>query len=118
MSSPIRLVSISQGADFEVDLSASPEPEPVFAYVDDVGCSVEPLSGLVAEGRMTIEGQPPFMWLQGARTCVLLKAKAARGGGNLVSFRSLGVGEFCVEIYHVRPEGGVELLHQDHFCFK
>jgi hypothetical protein len=114
----IRLVSISPGADFEIDLSAFPESEPVFAYVDDVGCHVDPLSGLVIDGRMTIENQPPFMWLNGARNCVLLKASVECRQGLIALFRSLAVGEFCLEIYHVYPDKGVELLHRDDFCFK
>jgi hypothetical protein len=115
VSTPIQLVSISKGAEFSLDLSAFPEAEPEFAYVDDVKCKVEPLSGLVAQGRIKIEGRPPFMWLEGTRDCVLLKAL---GGAKTASFLSLAVGEFCLEVYHVRPDGDVDLLYQDDFCFK
>ena len=118
MSNSIRLTSISQGADFEIDLSAFPEKEPIFAYVDDVNGSVKPLSGLVVDGLLKIENQPSFMWLRGTRSCVLLKASLECRQGNLASFRSLAVGEFCLEIYHVRPDNSVKLLHQDDFCFK
>jgi predicted TIM-barrel enzyme len=118
MTYPVRLVSISQGADFELDLSAFSEAEPVFAYVDDVGAGVEVLRGLVVDGRMTIQNRPPFMWLQGPRDCVLLKASAEGRRDRRGSFRSLGVGEFCLEVYYVRPDKSVVLLHKDDFCFK
>ncbi len=112
------MISITQGADFEIDLSAFSEKEPVFAYVDDGRCLVKPLSGLVIDGRLKLENQPPFMWLEGTRDCVLLKASLECRQGNIASFRSLEVGEFCLEIYHVRPDNSVKLLHQDDFCFK
>jgi len=109
---------MSEGADFEIDLSAFSEAEPVFAYVDDVGVRLQPLSGLAFAGNLAIEGRPEFMWLEGTRNCVLLKAGLELRQGNTASFRSLSVGEFCVEIYHVRPDTTVELLHRDDFCFK
>jgi hypothetical protein len=118
MNTRVQLVSISEGADFEIDLSAFPEAEPVFAYVDDVGSGVEELRGLVLDGRMTIHDQPSFMWLKGSRDCVLLRATTEGIRERRASFRSLGVGEFCLEIYHVRPDRSVELLRQDDFCFK
>ena len=62
---------------FEIDLSFFPEPEPRFAYVDDLRCRVEVLKGLAITSPMTIEGQPDFMWLSGTREGVLLTATAA-----------------------------------------
>lgn len=119
MSGPVRLIGTRQGAEFEIDLTAISEPEPVFAYVDDAGSRVAPLSGLVVDGRMILEGQPAFMWLKGPRDCVLLRATTDGGArSERASFRALGVGEFCVEIYHVRRDGRVTLLHQNDFCFK
>lgn len=118
MNNAVRFVSVAQGACFEIDLSAFPEPEPLFACVDDIGGEVKPLFGLVAAGRMIIVDQPPFMWLQGARDCVLLKTNAQGRQENRVSFLFLSVGEFCLEIYHVRPDGSVELLYKNGFCFK
>jgi len=119
MSESVILRRISRGAEFEINLAAFPEAEPLFAYVDDVGCGVEPLEGLVVDGVIAIAGQPPYMWLKGLRNCVLLKAPADRREGTRAAFRSLGVGEFCLEIYHVLPnEGGAELLHRDDFIFK
>lgn len=118
MSNPVRLVSISRGAEFEVDLSAFSEAEPVFAYVDDVKAGVEVLHGLVVDGRMMIQDRPRFMWLEGPRDCVVLKPNAEGMRDRRTSFRSLGVGEFCLEVYHVRPDQSVVLLHKDEFCFK
>tara|TARA_R110002096_G_scaffold29509_5_gene88964 strand:+ start:34608 stop:34964 length:357 start_codon:yes stop_codon:yes gene_type:complete len=118
MKTPIQLLSITRGADYEIDLTGFAEPEPSFAYVDDVGSKVQVLSGLVEVGRITIEGQPDFMWLEGARDGVLLKALPGGHEGEKVAFRSLGIGEFCLEIYHVGPNGAFELLRQDDFCFK
>jgi hypothetical protein len=114
----VRLVSITHGADIEIDLSAFAEPEPVFAYVDDVGSRVEVLGGLEVAGRMTVEGQPPFMWLDGARDCVLLKATPQGIQERRAVLRSLGVSEFCVEVYRVRPGECVELVGRGDFCFK
>jgi hypothetical protein len=118
----VRLIDTIEGADFEIDLSYFPEPEPIFAYVDDLECQVMSLSGLVIAGKMTIENQPDFMWLEGARNCVILKTCKQPGDAEsvqkFVSLRSLSVGEFCLEIYHVRPDGTVKLLHQDDFIFK
>lgn len=114
----LRLVGITRGAEFDVDLAAFPEAEPVFAYVDDCGDDVLPLRNLALAGTMTIEDQAPYLWLEGPRRCVLLKASAAGREGRVASFRSRAVGEFCMEIYHVRPDGTVALLFQDDFCFK
>jgi hypothetical protein len=99
----VRLVSITHGADFEIDLTGFSDSAPAFGYVDDAKCPVK-----------VLENRPAFMWLDGPRECVLLRAS----GGKTASFRSLAVGEFCVEIYHVRPDGSAELLHQNDFCFK
>ncbi|MEZ4390985.1 MAG: hypothetical protein R3A48_07815 [Polyangiales bacterium] len=119
MSGPVRLIDIREGAEFEIDLTAFSEPEPVFAYVDDAGSRVAPRSGLVLDGRVIVEGQPPFMWLKGPRDCVRLRATTEGGPrSERVSFRALSVGEFCVEIYHVRRDGRATLLHQNDFCFK
>jgi hypothetical protein len=122
MNKSVRLIDTIEGADFEIDLSYFPEPEPIFAYVDDLDCRVMSLSGLVIAGRMTIENQPDFMWLEGARNCVILKTCKQPGDAEsvqkFVSLRSLSVGEFCLEIYHVQPDGNVELLHQNDFIFK
>ena len=49
---------------------------------------------------------------------MLLKALPGGHEGEKVAFRSLGIGEFCLEIYHVGPNGAFELLRQDDFCFK
>ena len=114
----VRLVSISHGADIEIDLSAFLEAEPVFAYVDDVGAGAEVLGGLEISGRMTVEGQPRYMWLDGPRDCVLLKATADGVQERRAAFRSLGVGEFCLEVYHVRPDTSVELVGKGDFCLK
>jgi hypothetical protein len=118
MNNSVRLVSISEGADFEIDLSAFLEPEPLFAYVDDVGSLVAPRFGLVVAGRIRIDDQAPFRWLHGTRDCVLLKASMKGRQAGRMSFLSLGVGEFCLEIYHICPDRSVELLYKHDFCFK
>lgn len=109
---PTRRPSISWGAAFEIDLSAFPEPEPVFAYVDDVGAGVEVLHGLVADGRMTVHDQPPFMWLDGPIDCIRLKVTPEGVRPRRAAFRSLGVGELCLEVYHVHPDRGGRLIPQ------
>jgi len=114
MDQRVRLVSIAHGADFEIDLSGFADPTPAFAYVDDYKAPVKLLENLSSDGTITIENRPVFMWLDGPRECVLLRAT----GGEKASFRSLAVGEFCVEIYYVRPDGSAELIHQNDFCFK
>lgn len=114
----VQLVSITRGAEISLNLSAFPEAEPVFAYADDVGTRIEVLSGLEVTGRMIIEGQPPYKWLDGPRDSVLLKATPAGVREGRAVFRSLGVGEFCLEVYHVRPDMRVELLGKGDFCFK
>jgi hypothetical protein len=50
----VRLVSITSGADIEIDMSAFPEAGPVFAYADDVGGRIEVLGGLEVAGRMAL----------------------------------------------------------------
>jgi hypothetical protein len=86
--------------------------------VGEVGSKVELLSGLVVAGTLNIEGQPSYLWLNGPRECVLLKATGEAKRAGLASFCSLVVGEFCVEVYHLSPAGDACLLHQDDFCFK
>lgn len=114
----VRLVDITHGADIEIDLSAFQEAEPVFAYTDDVGAGVEVLHGLEVAGRMTVEDQPPYMWLRGPRDCVLLRVTPEGAHGRHAAFRSLGVGEFCLEVYHMRSDMSPELLGRGDFCFK
>jgi len=114
----VRLVSITRGAEIEFDLSAFPEVGPVFAYADDLGAGVEVLGGLEVAGRMTVEGQPPYMWLDGPRDCVLLRATPEGLRNRHAAFLSLGGGEFCLEVYRVKPDKSVELLGKGDFCFK
>ncbi len=114
MDQRVRLVSIAHGADFEIELAGFADPTPTFGYVDDDNSRVKVLQNLSIDGTITIEDRPDFMWLQGPRECVRLRAT----GGKTASFRSLTVGEFCVEIYYVRPDGSAELIHQNDFCFK
>jgi hypothetical protein len=114
----VRLVAISKGADFEIDLARCAEVEPAFAYVDDLGTSVEILHGLTVDGRITIPDRPAFMWLTGPRNCILMRPTPEGTKSGRVSFRSHGIGEFCVEIYLVRRDGSVELLHENDFTFK
>jgi len=118
MKAPIRLISITHGADYELDLTSFEEAEPQFAYVDDVGSDVRVLSGLMETGRITIENQPDYLWLTGPRDCVVLRASRDCRDGDEALLRSLGIGEFCLEIYHLRPDGKPNLLRQDEFCFK
>lgn len=118
MRHAVRLVSISRGAEFVIDLSTFTEPEPLFAYVDDLDGSVEALRGSVIAGHITLYDQPPFMWLAGPRDCILLTPSAEGTEEGLLSFCSLSVGEFCLEIYHVRPDGSVVVLYRNDFCFK
>jgi hypothetical protein len=118
MNSPVQVVGISEGTGFEIDLSAFLEPEPLFAYVDDVGSRIKPFFGLVVAGRILIDDQPPFMWLEGSRNCVLLKTSMQGRQENRVLFLLLSVGEFCFEIYHISPDGSAELLYKNDCCFK
>ncbi len=113
-----RLVGITRGVEVEVDLGAFGEPAPTFACVDDTGAGVEALHGIEVVGRITVEGQPPYLWLQGPRDCVLLRATAEGVRAKRGAFRARAVGEFCLEVYRVRPDRGVELLGRGEFCFK
>ena len=118
MKQAVQEVGISHGADLQIDLSHFSEDEPLFAYVDDTGDGVEPISGLEVHGRMVINGQPTFMWLDGPRDCILLKVNAEGKKESRVLMRSLGICEFCLEIYHVKPDGSTEVIYQDEYCFK
>jgi hypothetical protein len=115
MNNPVRIINTF---DFEIDLSAFLEPEPLFAYVDDVGSRIEPRFGLVVAGSIGIDDQPPFMWLEGPRDCILLKTSVQGRQEGHVSFFSPAVGEFCVEIYHLRPDRSAEVLYKNGFCLK
>jgi hypothetical protein len=86
--------------------------------VDDDATRILILEGLALDGRITIAGCPDFMWLKGLRDCVLMRPTKEGTRNGRVSFRALAVGEFCVEIYLVRPGGSIELLHENDFCFK
>lgn len=114
----IALVAIQKGADFEIDLSGFRDPAPSFAYVDDVEGGVLVLHGLEAAGQIEIANRPDFMWLRGTRKCSLMRATADGLRAGRASFRGLGVGEFCVEIYFVSSSGEIELIHENDFCFK
>ncbi len=118
MNPAVQLVSIRHGAEFEIDLSAFPESEPVFAYVDDMGSGVALNLGLDTAGHVTIEDQPEYMWLKGPRNCTVLKTNAEGKREGRVRFLSLGADEFCLEIYHLRPDESIELLYREDYCFK
>ena len=118
MKQAVQEISITHGADLQIDLSHFKEPNPVFGYVDDTGDGVEPISGLELHGRMVINDQPDFMWLQGSRDCILLKVNADGEKERRVLMRSMGVGEFCLEVYHIKPDGTTEVIHQADYCFK
>ncbi|MGQ0624725.1 MAG: hypothetical protein ACT4PP_08795 [Sporichthyaceae bacterium] len=128
MNDRVRCIGIGDGAEYEIDVDTFAEHQPLFAYVDDVGSVVQPLRRLAAVGSVVIPDRPQFRWLDaGDRRCVLLQAHrmcrpsverdpvAARMPATLLS---LGVGEFCLEIYHVRADGSADLLLQDDWCFK
>ena len=111
----IVLASISEGAVFEIDLDGFTEPDPTFAYCDDVGSRVDRLDGLEEVGTAEIEGDD-FGGLHGARQARLLRATQS---GGVARFRSRGVGEFGLEVHHVRADGSApQLLWRDDFCFK
>jgi hypothetical protein len=104
------------GPEFEVDTDCFSEPEPVFAYCDDAGSSIDRLVGLEEAGSMDLR-RPPYMWLGETRRCRLLRT-TRRTDDNMVSFRSRSVGEFCLEIYHIPQDAAPRLLWRDDFCLK
>ena len=114
----VREVSIRHGADLEIDLEAFSEREPIFAYVDDTGDGAKPLFGLDYEGRMVIRDQPDYLWLEGARDCTLFKVNEQGRRERRAVLRGLGIGEFCLEIYHVKPDQKIELIHKWNYTFK
>ena len=85
--------------------------------MDGAGRGVEALSGLAVDGPVAIEGRPPAAWRRAGGPGLLLKADTT-GGRRVASLRSRAVGEFRVEVYHVRPDGAAELLYRGDFCFK
>ena len=112
----VTLVGFTHGAVFEIDPSAFPEPEPMFAYWDDwddwdVG--VDQLQGLQLVGELELSPRRN----REPRRCLLLRATADAAGG-ICRLRSLAVGEFDLELYHVPPDGAPELLWSDDFIFK
>lgn len=118
MSDPVRLVGTTRGAELEIVLSSFPEASPTFAYVDDTGAGVERLVGFRADGRVVLDDLPSFAWLQGPRDCVRLVATADGVAKGRASLLSRGKGEFCLEIYHVAPDGRATRLYANDFCFK
>ena len=114
-SFPVYLRSIKDGARYGVNARCFTEERPVLAYCDDVGSQVDDLRGLREVGRARFTAEP-FMWLTGERECALLEIDLTFTGD--VSFRSRGVGEFCVEVYHARPDGTYVAIERDEFCFK
>ena len=94
-TNPVKLIAVNKGADFTIDLSAFPDVEPVFAYVDDMNCDVEMLNGLVIDGQIRVDERPPFMWLEGERNCIRLKASIDCRNGEFASFRSFCWGILC-----------------------
>lgn len=113
---PVVMTDLSRGPEFEINTDCFSEPEPVFAYCDDVGSLIDQLDGLEEAGTMEFR-QSPFMWLKETRQCRLLRA-TRRADGNIVRFRSCGVGEFCLEIYYIPGDGTPHLLWRDDFCLK
>lgn len=118
MKKAVQEIGITHGADLQIELSYFSEDEPIFAYVDDTGDGVEPISGLEFHGRMVIDDLPDFMWLNGPRDCILLKVNPDGKKERRVQMRSLGVGEFCLEIYHIKPDRTAEVIYQNEYCFK
>ncbi|GAB4122174.1 MAG: hypothetical protein Fur005_17010 [Roseiflexaceae bacterium] len=118
MAASARIRSITHGAEFEIDLARFTEPLPIFAYVDDLACQVDHLDGLTHAGLLRIDQQAPFMWLQGPRNCTKLIVNEAGQQQRRATFRSLAVGEFCYELYHVAPDGTSTRLLAGDFTFK
>ncbi len=114
-SFPVYLRSITNGPRYGVNPRCFTEAQPTLAYCDDIGSEVDDLRGLRVVGRARFKA-PPFMWLGDERECVLLQVDATFEGE--VSFRSRGVGEFCVEVYHARPDGTYVAIERDDFCLK
>lgn len=124
----IVMTDLSRGPEFAIDTACFPEPEPMFAYCDDVGSCVDQLEGLEEAGNIEFERES-YMWLKETRSCRLLRA-TRRTDGNIVRFRSCGVGEFCLEVYYIPgyipgyvpgrapSDGGPQLLWRDDFCLK
>jgi hypothetical protein len=103
--------------EYVIDLSGFSEVEPVFAYADDAhnGNRVGELRGLAVVGQMTVDGQH---WWEGPRNCVLLKTTPEGARERRATFCTLSDGEFNVEVYYVRPDMTVELIHVDDFIRK
>jgi hypothetical protein len=120
MKDAVRVLSITRGAEYEIDLARFPEAEPLFAYVDDAGSMVRAGRGLVPYGWLTLpeatEETPSS--LPDPRHATLLKACRDVRDGDKAIFLSLGAGEFWLEIHHVAPDGATRLLRQDDWCFK
>ncbi|MEO0446923.1 MAG: hypothetical protein AAF191_12690 [Verrucomicrobiota bacterium] len=118
MNQAVSLVSITHGADLQIDLSHFAEPYPVFGYADDLGTGVIPLSGLNFHGEMAILDQPDYRWLTGPRNAILLKVTRQGRQDGRVLLRSQGLGEFCLEVYHLGTDQSISLIYQDDYCFK
>ena len=67
---------------------------------------------------MTITGQPQYMWLDGPRQVCLFQVSEEGKRDHRAEFATLGSGEFCMEVYHLAPDGNVRLIFQDDFCSK
>lgn len=103
---------------FGIDLSKFAESRPVFGYVDDGNAGMRVVRGLTAGGTMTITGQPPFLWLDGPRQVSLFQVSEEGKQDRRAEFVTLGCGEFCLEVYHLAPDGSIRLIFQDDFCSK
>jgi hypothetical protein len=58
------------------------------------------------------------MWLQGPRNCTKRIVNAIGQQQRRAPFRSLALGEFCYELYHVATDGTSTRLLAGDFTFK
>ncbi|MCA9692286.1 MAG: hypothetical protein KC636_21990 [Myxococcales bacterium] len=112
----VRLVDLTHGPVFELDVAAFPEDAPRFAYYDDSGAQAEAVAGLVDEGHVELE-LPSGRGTLETRRCQLFRATRADDDAR-ARLRSRTVGEFWAELYHVADDGPPELLWRDDFCLK
>lgn len=113
----VRLVSIVNGALFEIDLAAFPEEAPRFIYTDDVEGRARPILGLLDEG--PADPLPGPLKEEGNEVhSRVFQARRDEAHDGKVRLLSLGYGEFSLAISHLHPDGTVRALWCDSFVFK
>jgi hypothetical protein len=122
---PVQCYFTDDELAFEICTECFPEPEPIIGVVQDAssGAGFRPGNDLIAVGTAPL---PDSSWFgddedddtNEVSILHLFKCAARTPTSENPVLISEGIGEFCVEIYHMSPDNGPKRIFIEDFCLK